>query len=1006
MAALRGRRAYVVVTLLLALTLLAWVLRAPVHAPVLIAPPRRASPDDDATLARRAECAARRELAAAIRACSSGAIVVSGACGVGDVGAADGDGSRPMDALALATLLRYARAAFGCASPPGARAHAARRSLVIQVAHGLSNRLRAYASARALADATGRLLLVVWPLDEHCNASFSELFEAPRRATVRLVPAGSGAHAADGARGVAAADGADTDELVLDAIEPGAFRAPGFAVYNYMEVAGGPATARKYALIRDRTDGWAGHMHVYVRSAYLLVSESADDREAGARARLAGALARLRPVAPVSRMLDGLRARLRAAPNASCISAHIRMVADQEADVPGVRADADAERGLGAMLDAVEHRRRCRWESFVPAMARACAGAGAARACTFVLAADDAEGARALADSLARGSGGAALQRSPLLSVQPQGVAPRECAAGSPARRGAACLRVALAEQLALAQCGLLLASDWSSFSEVVPLWAAGRTVDVASGCAPAAAPAAGARAAGARAAGAGGKGGRHAGSRGARAGRKGPRAARANVTVPGALLGSERAAAELAAARARRDALAEALGSQGQARPQCTPVSLVAACKGRHEALARTLPSWMRVRCAREVVLVDWGSEPPLRDTAARAIAAVGRSDGARACVLLVRAPREARWALSRAYNLGLRLARAPVVAKVDCDTLATPALVDAHLAALLGPERRGGRSFLAGDWRLSADENEAHLNGVFVAPASAVRAVGGYDERLDAYGWDDSDLYERLETAAAVRRLPLLEGVARHLPHSDVARVENQLLPRAAPSAEHRGGARRGQGRVPAEPRAEQPAGDGAARAPPALSTDAAQAWTRVSIQANRALLAEVDSWHDFCASAAPLRARPEAEVAAAEGQERALVGGAERCPWRADAPTEPARACGTEYAASGWRAVAPADGAAGPARADGAALPPPPLFFELEVVATNTTPTLTQLLGAEHVHRVRTRIASERERLLERLQRRAGGAQPRHQRPRLAELEQRARERARAHAAASHA
>ena len=51
--------------------------------------------------------------------------------------------------------------------------------VVISVAFGLGNRLRALASAMAVAAAAQRKLLVVWPLDEHCNCSFRNLFAEP-----------------------------------------------------------------------------------------------------------------------------------------------------------------------------------------------------------------------------------------------------------------------------------------------------------------------------------------------------------------------------------------------------------------------------------------------------------------------------------------------------------------------------------------------------------------------------------------------------------------------------------------------------------------------------------------------------------------------------------------------------------------------------------------------------------------------------------------------------------
>lgn len=51
------------------------------------------------------------------------------------------------------------------------------RRLVIDVQHGLSNRLRAYACAQVIARAGNRQLTIVWQPDAHCQCVFQDLFE-------------------------------------------------------------------------------------------------------------------------------------------------------------------------------------------------------------------------------------------------------------------------------------------------------------------------------------------------------------------------------------------------------------------------------------------------------------------------------------------------------------------------------------------------------------------------------------------------------------------------------------------------------------------------------------------------------------------------------------------------------------------------------------------------------------------------------------------------------------
>eukprot|EP00055_Hartaetosiga_balthica_P014881 m.84673 g.84673 ORF g.84673 m.84673 type:complete len:836 (-) comp8716_c0_seq5:170-2677(-) len=53
------------------------------------------------------------------------------------------------------------------------------KSLVIEVQYGLTNRLRAYASARAMALQSSRQLVVVWVSDVHCEGKFHDLFVPP-----------------------------------------------------------------------------------------------------------------------------------------------------------------------------------------------------------------------------------------------------------------------------------------------------------------------------------------------------------------------------------------------------------------------------------------------------------------------------------------------------------------------------------------------------------------------------------------------------------------------------------------------------------------------------------------------------------------------------------------------------------------------------------------------------------------------------------------------------------
>jgi len=52
-----------------------------------------------------------------------------------------------------------------------------KKKLIIHVQHGLGNRLRAMASAMAIAKQSNRELIIIWEPDKHCECYFHELFE-------------------------------------------------------------------------------------------------------------------------------------------------------------------------------------------------------------------------------------------------------------------------------------------------------------------------------------------------------------------------------------------------------------------------------------------------------------------------------------------------------------------------------------------------------------------------------------------------------------------------------------------------------------------------------------------------------------------------------------------------------------------------------------------------------------------------------------------------------------
>jgi len=210
------------------------------------------------------------------------------------------------------------------------------------------------------------------------------------------------------------------------------------------------------------------------------------------------------------------------------------------------------------------------------------------------------------------------------------------------------------------------------------------------------------------------------------------------------------------------------------------TGVSIVAGCRlypQREENFLKSFESWTKVVGVKEIVLVDWQSTTPLDSMVSGVFPT--KSD-LRITLVVLNSTTVVPWRIGASFNLGLMYANHPLILKLDCDTFL-------HEDFLLLNDI-DQTSFRYGDWRHARpDGNDGHLNGVFFARAQDLFAIHGFDERLAVYGWDDSDLYLRLEETVRknsnfsepykdFKREVMEDSLISHLPHerSDDATFE----------------------------------------------------------------------------------------------------------------------------------------------------------------------------------------------------------------------------------------
>jgi len=184
--------------------------------------------------------------------------------------------------------------------------------------------------------------------------------------------------------------------------------------------------------------------------------------------------------------------------------------------------------------------------------------------------------------------------------------------------------------------------------------------------------------------------------------------------------------------------------------------ISLVTCSRNRTENLLHALSSWLACEEISEIIIVDWSSDVPVFGV----LEHQGLLDPR---VKVLRVNDERHWVLSHAFNVGFRAASHEKILKVDADIVLDRGFFTATTLR--------GNTFISGDWRL-AREGQEFINGfLFIARADLMKA-NGFNEFITTYGWDDDDLYGRLQELGFHRQCVDSEHI-HHLPHGDELRV-----------------------------------------------------------------------------------------------------------------------------------------------------------------------------------------------------------------------------------------
>lgn len=185
--------------------------------------------------------------------------------------------------------------------------------------------------------------------------------------------------------------------------------------------------------------------------------------------------------------------------------------------------------------------------------------------------------------------------------------------------------------------------------------------------------------------------------------------------------------------------------------------VSMYVHLMNRNENVEQNLSNWL-TQGMDELILLDWSSKVPVSDIA-------GVFDDPR--VRVVRVDGQEKFIRTLAQNLATQMCRFDKVFKCDSDVLFEGNFFDNHRL------QRG--EFWVGDWHQGRDFNERHLHGDTYYHLDDFFIVNGYDERILAYGHDDTNLKDRMVLAGLVKKV-FNYNFLHHIPHEQNLRISNQ--------------------------------------------------------------------------------------------------------------------------------------------------------------------------------------------------------------------------------------
>ena len=189
--------------------------------------------------------------------------------------------------------------------------------------------------------------------------------------------------------------------------------------------------------------------------------------------------------------------------------------------------------------------------------------------------------------------------------------------------------------------------------------------------------------------------------------------------------------------------------------------VSIFTACKDRNDNLLKVISSWIECEHINEIIIVDWSSKIKVVDTLKNYLTSYN--------IKIIEVTKDCKWILSWAFNLSACFTNYNKILKLDCDYKINKDFINKH-SLLPG-------TFYSGDWRSARNDNEKYLNGCVYLYRDDFFKINGYNEYIQTYGWDDTDLYNRLQKNN-IKQISINNDYIIHLEHETKCRQSDNTF------------------------------------------------------------------------------------------------------------------------------------------------------------------------------------------------------------------------------------